>query len=64
MKKFIALFLLLAMNMMFVTPALDDDVQEAQEQQTQNEEQTATPTLVSTVEDETVYLNPKSVYKL
>ena len=64
MKKFIALFLLLAMNMMFVTPALADDVQEAQEQQTQNEEQTATPTLVSTVEDETVYLNPKSVYKL
>ena len=39
MKKFIALFLLLAMNMMFVTPALADDVQEAQEQQTQNDKQ-------------------------
>ena len=60
MKKLIAIFLLFVMNIMFVTPVLADEVVS----DIDNEQQSESPTLVSTVEDETVYLNPKSVYRL
>lgn len=56
MKKFTALFLLFVMNFMAIVPVFADEaVCSEQEEST---------TFVSAVEDETVYLNPKSVYKL
>jgi hypothetical protein len=67
MKKFLSVALILLINFMTVIPAFaeyDDYSEQNTEQYTEQNTEQSTPVLSTGVEEETIYLSPKSTYVL